>query len=330
MSKKDYYEVLGVDRNASDDDIKKAYRKLAKEYHPDKNPDNKEAEEKFKEISEAYEHLSDSDKKAKYDRFGHGGNNSNGNPFADFFRRRQKVDRVGQNMTLNVKLTLEEIHTGVKKTYKYKRHVHCNTCDGHGGTNVKTCTTCDGTGIQVIVMSTPVGYIHQQTTCETCNGNGETYEDICVSCSGSGVVLNEEIIDVDVPSGVLNGMVLAMNGAGHAAKNARYGDLHIRIVELQHELFTRNNEELKLNLKLSYPQLVLGDKVEVETIDGNKIRVSIPPYSEVGSNLRIVGKGLNSFQGGQRGDMIINLGVTIPKTLTENQREILEKLKNEL
>jgi molecular chaperone DnaJ len=189
MSKKDYYEVLGVDRNASDDDIKKAYRKLAKEYHPDKNPDNKEAEEKFKEISEAYEHLSDSDKKAKYDRFGHGGNNSNGNPFADFFRRRQKVDRVGQNMTLNVKLTLEEIHTGVKKTYKYKRHVHCNTCDGHGGTNVKTCTTCDGTGIQVIVMSTPVGYIHQQTTCETCNGNGETYEDICVSCSGSGVLL---------------------------------------------------------------------------------------------------------------------------------------------
>ena len=202
MAKKDYYEILGVDKNASSDEIKKAYRTLAKKWHPDKNQNNKETEEKFKEISEAYEHLSDADKKAKYDRFGHASSGNQGfhgeHPFADLFRRQQAQDRVGQDMTLVLKLTIEEIYTGVKKRYKYKKNESCGGCNGHGGTGTKNCTTCGGSGVITRVIQTPVGYIQQSMSCNACEGMGTSYEVKCDICSGSGVIEVEETIEIDV------------------------------------------------------------------------------------------------------------------------------------
>ena len=328
MSKKDYYEVLGVGKNASADEIKKAYRNLAKEFHPDKNPDNKEAEERFKEVSEAYEHLSDSDKKAKYDQYGHGSRGGfHGNPFEDFFKRRQKAERVGENMSLIIKLTLEEIYTGVKKTYKYNRNVSCDDCGGHGGSGTHECNACGGSGMSTIVINTPIGYIHQQIICESCQGVGSTYDTVCKTCSGDGIKTQEEIIDIDIPHGVFNGMTFIMGGKGHAIKGGKNGDLHINVMELKHDVFTRNNDDLKMNLKLSYSQLVLGDKVEVSTIEGTRIRINIPPHSEVGSNLKIQGKGLKPYQRENRTDMFITLGIEIPKTISDTERELLEKLK---
>ena len=328
MSKKDYYEVLGVAKNASVDEIKKAYRNLAKELHPDKNPGNKEAEERFKEVSEAYEHLSDSDKKAKYDQYGHGSNGGfRGNPFEDFFRNRQKAERVGENMSLVIKLTLEEIYTGTKKTYKYNRNVSCGDCSGYGGTGTHNCSACNGTGMTTIVMNTPIGYIHQQTVCAACEGMGTTYDTVCKTCSGGGIKTQEETIDVDIPHGVFNGMTFVMGGKGHAIKGGKEGNLLINVMELKHDVFIRNNDELKMNLKLSYSQLVLGDKVEVPTIEGSRIRITIPPHSEVGANLKIQSKGLKPYQRENRSDMIVTLGIEIPKSISDSERELLEKLK---
>jgi len=331
MAKRDYYEVLGVKKDASADEIKKAFRSLAKEWHPDKNKNNKEAEEKFKEISEAYEHLSDADKKNKYDRFGHSeyGNQDfrDGNPFADLFRRQRKPERVGETMTLILKLTLEEIYTGVKKNYKYKRNESCSECNGHGGTGTHNCVTCDGSGVVTSVMNTPIGYIQQSFTCNACDGVGTTYDVACKTCSGVGFSEIEETIEIEVPHSVFNGMTFVMQGKGHAVKNGRTGDLHIKIIELQHKTFTRVNNDLKMNLKLTYYQLVLGEKVEIETIDGGKIRINIPTLSDVGNNLKIQSKGLKTYEGETRGDLIINLSIKMPKVITESEKELLEKMK---
>lgn len=332
MAKKDYYEILGVNKNASSDEIKKAYRTLAKEWHPDKNQNNKEAEEKFKEISEAYEHLSDTDKKAKYDRFGHASSGNQGfhgeHPFADFFRRQQAQDRVGQDMTLVLKLTMEEIYTGVKKRYKYKRNESCGGCSGHGGTGTKNCTSCGGSGVITRVIQTPVGYIQQSMSCNACEGVGTTYDVACKTCSGSGLTEKEETIDIDVPHGVFNGMTFVMQGKGHAIRSGKSGDLHIKVMELPHKVFTRVNDDLKMNLKLTYAQLVLGDKVEIETIDGGKIRVNIPPLSDVGNNLKIQNKGLKPYEAETRGDLIVNLTIKMPTSVSDSEKELLEKLKD--
>ena len=332
MAKRDYYETLGVKKDASVDEIKKAYRTLAKEWHPDKNQNNKEAEEKFKEISEAYEHLSDADKKAKYDRFGHASSGNQGfhgeHPFADFFRRQQAQDRVGQDMTLVLKLTMEEIYTGVKKRYKYKRNESCSGCSGHGGTGTKNCTSCGGSGVITRVIQTPVGYIQQSMSCNACEGVGTTYEVACKTCSGSGLTEKEETIEIDVPHGVFNGMTFVMQGKGHAIRSGKSGDLHIKVMELPHKVFTRVNDDLKMNLKLTYSQLVLGDKVEIETVDGGKIRVNIPPLSDVGGNLKIQNKGLKPYEAETRGDLIVNLTIKMPTTVSDSEKELLEKLKN--
>lgn len=328
MSKKDYYEILGVKKEASSDEIKNAYRTLAKKWHPDKNQNNKEAEEKFKEISEAYEHLSDKDKKAKYDRFGHSSNGGyRENPFAEHFRNAKRQVRVGENMTLVLKLTLEEIYNGVKKRYKYKRTESCGGCNGHGGTGTHDCKTCGGTGIVIKVMNTPFGYIQQSFPCNACDGVGTTYDVKCDTCSGSGVSEVEETIEIDVPHGVFNGMTFVMQGKGHAVRSGQTGDLHINVMELQHKVFSRVNNDLKMNLKLTYPQLVLGDKVEIDTIDGGRIRISIPQLSDVGSSLKIQNKGLKPYEAESRGDLIINLTIEMPKTLSDSEKELLEKLK---
>jgi len=321
MSKKNYYEILGVSKESSSDDIKKAYRNLAKLYHPDKNPNNSEAEENFKQVSEAYETLSDPEKKNRYDnaeRFSGFGFNNTG---------RQRPIRVGESIKLNVKLTLEEIFSGVKKTYKFKRNDICSSCDGHGGTDIITCSTCNGSGILVQTFNTPIGYIRQAIECPDCNGSGQTYKNKCDVCNGDGVNLVDETVEINVPYGVLDGATFIMGGKGHAIKSGRHGDLYIIINELPHHKFIRDGNNLKIKLNLSYPQLVLGDKVEVETIDGSRIRVNIPEFSQVDTNLKVIGKGMAEFKGSNRGDMIITLGVNIPKKIDDETRDVLEKLK---
>ena len=336
MSKKDYYDVLELKKGATIDEIKKSYRKLAKKYHPDINPDDKSAEDKFKEISEAYETLSDTDKKQKYDQFGHGGQPQN--PFGgrggfgnfDFGGFNHPVERVGESMNLLLKLTLEEIHTGVKKKYKYNRNDSCGVCSGHGGTDIDDCTTCNGIGNITRIMNTPIGQIRQSQTCPTCSGIGKSYKVQCGSCNGSGTKTIEEVIEIDIPAGVQEGMTFVMSGKGQAVKSGKSGDLLINVMELPHSDYIRNGNDLRMTLKLKFPQLVLGDKVEVETIDGGKIRVSIPEFSDVGSNLRINGKGMKFYNQNQRGDIVITLSVDIPKEIDDDIKSLLIDLKEKL
>ena len=335
MSKRDYYDVLGIKKGASSDEIKKAYRKLAKEYHPDKGGD----EQKFKEVSEAYEILSDSDKKANYDQFGHSGQQRGGNPFGGFrnpfgggfagFSDGPQT-RVGSDMSLVLKLTLEETFTGVKKTYKYTRKVTCNTCSGHGGEDVHNCNVCGGSGKTLNVIKTPMGIIQQIVTCQACEGLGKTYTTACKTCNGNGVVDTIETIEVDVPAGVMDGMTFIMQGKGHGIKGGVEGDLQIKIHEAAHKMFNRSGADLKMILKLSYPQLVLGDKVEIDTIEGTKIRVTIPEHSDVGSNLRIPFKGTKQYGRDTRGDILITLGIEIPKKLDDDTKAIIIDLKEKL
>lgn len=336
MSKRDYYEVLGVKKEASADEIKKAYRKLAKEHHPDKGGD----ENLFKEISEAYETLSDPSKKQNYDRFGHNKDFASGggfrnpfggfrNPFTSSFED-EPIVRVGPNMSLTLKLTLEEIHTGVKKTYKYNRNVSCKSCKGHGGENMTTCNTCNGSGFVIHVINTPIGQLQQRMTCNTCQGIGQTYTNACKSCSGTGLKNVEETIDVEVPQGIQDGMILYLEGKGAGIKSGIEGDLQIKIMELPHKVYTRSGSDLKMTLKLNYPQLILGDKVEIETIDGSKIRISIPEYSDVGNNLRIPLKGTRLYGKEGRGDMLITLGIDIPKKIDDDTKSLVIDLKEKL
>ena len=339
MSKRDYYEVLGVQKGAQPDEIKKAYRKLAKEFHPDKNQGDKEAENKFKEISEAYEHLSDADKKAKYDRFGHNSGQGGGfggrnmediyEQFGHMFGRQSQQPRVrvGDNMSLVLKLTLEEIFTGIKKTYKYSRNVTCGDCNGHGGSDVHDCADCNGTGLRTQVYQTPMGYVQQQSACGSCDATGKKYKTACTSCGGKGLKNVEETIEVDIPAGVQEGMAFVMAGKGHGVKSGIEGDLHIKIMELQHKTYTRSGADLKMNLKLNYHQLVLGDKVEIDTIEGGKIRMSIPESSDVGSNLRIPFKGIKLYGKESRGDVIVTLGIDIPKNPSDSVKEAVINLK---
>lgn len=331
MSKKDYYEVLGVNKTASADEIKKAYRQLVKIHHPDKGGD----ESLFKEISEAYEVLSDNEKKSNYDRFGHTDNRGNYDDmfggfkdmFGQFFRQRQNIERVGENITLTVKLTLEEIYSGVKKKYNYIRNVSCSDCSGHGGSEPQECPVCKGTGHVRQINQTPFGFIENVTDCHACNGSGTTFKVQCNTCKGQGLTKKQELIEIDIPSGVLEGMAFVMNGKGQGIKSGREGDLIIRISELPHDIFSRVGSELKMKLKLQYHQLILGDKVEVDTIESGKIRIPISEYSQVGQNLRIPNKGLKELNTDRRGDLIISLDIEIPKTLDDGLKSIIIDLK---
>jgi molecular chaperone DnaJ len=336
MKKRDYYEILGLKKGATSDEIKKKYRKLAKELHPDVNPDNKSAEESFKEVSEAYEILSDADKKQNYDQFGHdGAKNSGRNPFGfnphDIFGAFQHpVERFGENMSLLVKLTLEEIYTGTTKKYKYARNAMCGGCHGHGGTDIDDCDTCGGSGVINRIYNTPMGMMQQTAHCSVCNGSGKTYVKECGVCHGNGTTAVEETIDVKLPSGVLEGMSFVMSGKGQGIKSGKNGDLIIKIMETPHKTFVRSNNDLKMTIKLSYPQLILGDKVEIDTIEGGKIRVTIPEYSDVGTSLRVQNKGMKGMNNDLRVDIVINLGVDIPKEVDDETKSLLIDLKEKL
>lgn len=333
MAKRDYYEILGVNKNSTQDEIKKSYRKLAMTHHPDKGGDA----DLFKEITEAYEVLSDTDKRHKYDLYGHQQPNGNGghyDPMEDFLRRagtggftRQNQVNKGPNMNLVVNLTLEEIYSGTTRKYKYKRNETCTSCSGKGGTGVKNCTTCNGAGLVMEIIRTPFGEIRNAQICHVCHGEGSTYEHTCGDCGGTGVNSIDDLLELNIPAGVVDGMRMVMEGKGHATRNAVAGNLIITIVELSHDKFVRINDDLRLNVKVTYPQLVLGDKIEVSTIEGGRIKVNVPEFTKVGTTLRVPNKGLKNLNTNLRGDMLIEVDLAMPKHISDEEKELIIELK---
>lgn len=333
MNKRDYYEVLGLTKKASANEIKKAYRKLAKELHPDVNPDDKEAEDKFKEVSEAYEHLSDETKKAKYDRFGHNADRFGSagvnmdEVFKGFSHIFDQPVRKGQNLRVNIKLTLEEVYSGAKKNYKYTRDVKCTDCNGHGGHHVHDCEVCSGAGQVIRQIRTGFGIMQQQMPCHACHGIGLKYTTECNTCKGSGLKKEQEIAELELPTGLDETMEFAIREKGNAIKSGSYGDLYCSFTILPHKTFVRNGNDLKMKLKLPYHQLVLGDKVDIETIEGSKIRITIKELSDAETILKIAGKGLKPYGKETRGDLIITLGLLVPKDMDDKTKEAVMKLK---
>ena len=364
-TKRDYYEVLGVEKTASEAEIKKAYRKLAIQYHPDKNPGDKEAEEKFKEAAEAYSVLSDKDKRARYDQFGHAGmGGAAGGGFSDFAdfdlndifssvfghgfsgfggfggfgggggRTQQRKFR-GSDLRVKVKLNLKDISTGVEKKFKLKKYVECNHChgtgaEGDGGT--ETCPTCHGTGSVTRTQQSIFGMMQTQSVCPQCNGEGKIIKNKCKHCSGEGIVYGEEVVEVKSPAGVAEGMQLTVGGKGNAGKhNGVPGDLLVVIEEEAHPDLIRDENDLIYNLLLSVPTAALGGTVEIPTID-SKVKVKIEPGTQPGKVLRLRGKGLPSVNSygytNGTGDLLVNVSVYIPETLSKDEKQALEKMQH--
>lgn len=358
MSKRDYYEVLEVAKTATVEEIKKAYRKKAIQYHPDKNPGDKEAEEKFKEAAEAYEVLSDPDKRSRYDQFGHqgvnggfgGGFGGGGMSMEDIFshfgdifggsfggfggfssggnRSRRRTNR-GSDLRVKVKLTLKEIATGVEKKIKVKKYVSCKACNGTGaekGTSYTTCSTCNGSGVVTRVQQTILGAMQSTTTCPTCGGEGRTITKKCPECNGEGVRLEEEVITLNIPAGVADGMQLSMSGKGNAARHGGVnGDLLILVEEEPHPELLRDENDLIYNLLLNFSTAALGGTVEVPTIDG-KAKVKIDAGTQPGKVLRLRGKGLPSVNRYGVGDLLVNVSVYVPESLNTEEKRTIEKL----
>ncbi len=355
MAKKDYYDVLQVPRSASKDDIKKAYRKKALEYHPDKNPDNKEAEEKFKEAAEAYEVLSDDQKRSRYDKYGHaglggaaGGGFGGGNmtiedifanfgdifgdvfnPFGGFSSRSSRRINKGSNIRVKVKLKLEEIASGVDKKIKVTKYIPCDACNGSGARNASghtTCSTCRGTGQVTRIANTFLGQMQTTTTCPACNGEGKTIADKCPKCSGEGIVKSEEIIPISIPAGVGEGMQMTVSGKGNAARRGGVnGDLLVLIHEEEHPELMRDGNDLLYNLFISIPEAAMGAAVEIPAIDG-KVKIRIEPGTQPGKILRLRNKGLPNVNGYGKGDLLVSINVWIPKELSREEKTLLEKL----
>lgn len=359
--KRDYYEVLGVQKGASEDEIKKAYKKMAIKYHPDRNPGDKEAEEKFKEAAEAYDVLRDPDKRARYDQFGHAGMGGAGgfgggqgfdmneifSMFGDIFGghmggfggfggfggggNRGAQRHHGSDLRLKVKLTLEEVAKGTTKKFKVKKDITCTHCNGSGSQDGKTesCGTCHGTGYVTRQVNTMFGRMQQQSACSTCGGQGTVIKNKCSHCSGTGVTSGEEVVEVQIPAGVQDGMVLTIQGKGNAGRNNGYaGDIQVYVeVEPHHELSRRDND-LVYNLLLDLPTAVLGGPVEIPTIDG-RVKIKIEPGTQPGKTVRLRGKGLPALQGYGYGygDLIVNISVYIPETLTKEEHAAFEKMR---
>ena len=357
--KRDYYEVLEVPKNATADEIKKAYRKKALQYHLDRNPGDKEAEEKFKEAAEAYGVLSDEQKRARYDKYGHAGVNGQdfsgasmndifsqfGDIFSDLFGGggggfsfnfgngfggsgfgggSQKPVYRGSNLRLRVKLTLEEINSGVKKKVKVNKYVTCQKCKGSGSEDgqTETCKTCGGRGQRMMRQ----GFFTQVSTCPTCGGEGRVIKKKCPACNGDGIVKGEEVIELDIPAGVMEGMQLSVRGKGNAgARNGVPGDLLIIIEEEKNPLFERDEANLIHNLFISMPQAALGCNVEVPCI-GGKVSIKIPAGTQSGDIMRVRGKGLPVLNGYGRGDLIINVNVWTPKKLSKDEEKLMKDL----
>jgi molecular chaperone DnaJ len=357
MAQRDYYEILGVPKNADKAAIKKAYREMALKYHPDKNPGDKAAEEVFKEAAEAYEVLSNDDKRARYDRYGHAGEPRGGfsgggmtmddifaqfgdiiddSTFGSFFQGAsgrggtRAKGRKGANLRIKVTLTLEEISTGVTKKIKVKKQLPCDVCQGSGAkdtSSVRTCQTCGGAGYVRQIRSTFLGQMQTTTTCPSCEGNGQTVTANCSKCRGEGHIPGEEMIEIEIPAGVGEGMQLSMRGKGNAgAKGGPGGDLYITIEEKPHESLQRDGQNVIFELYLNFADAALGTSVDVPVLDG-KVRIKIPPGTQAGKILRLREKGLPSVQAYGRGDQLIHINIWTPKKFNNEERDLLEKIR---
>jgi len=362
--KRDYYEVLGVAKTASEDEIKKAYRKIAIKYHPDRNPGDKEAEEKFKEAAEAYDVLHDPQKRQQYDQFGFNGPMGGGgfggfggasmnmddifSMFGDIFgghgfggfgggfgggRARQQQMR-GGDLRLKVRLTLEEINKGVTKKFKVKKDIACSHCHGSGaenGSGKETCPTCHGSGVITHTTQSIFGMMQTQGVCPTCHGQGEVIKNKCHECGGTGVMKGEEVVEINIPAGVAEGMVINVPGKGNAGpNNGINGDIQVFIEEESHDTFLRDGNDLIYNLLLDFPTAALGGEVEIPTIEGTKLKVKMENGTQPGKTIRLRGKGLPSVQGygSGRGDLVVNISVYVPKTLSREEKQALESFRN--
>lgn len=366
MAKRDYYEVLGVGKNATEDEIKKAYRKLAIKYHPDRNPDDAKAEEKFKEAAEAYDVLHDPQKRQAYDQFGFDGPAGAGgfggfgggggfsmddifSMFGDVFGgrgggfggfggfgggRRQTTRHRGSDLRLKVRLTLQEVATGVTKKFKVRKDIECSHCHGSGaeaGSGTETCPNCHGSGVEIRRQQSIFGEVQTQTTCHVCNGEGSIIKNKCHECGGTGVVKGEEVVEIKIPAGVAEGMVVNVPGKGNAGQhNGIPGDIQVLIEEEPNDTFVRDGNNVIYNLLLDFPTATLGGSVDIPTIDGKSVRIKIEPGTQPGKTLRLRGKGLPEVQGYGygMGDLVVNISVYVPKTLSKSEKEIIESLKD--
>jgi len=357
MAQRDYYDILEISRNASTDEIKKAYRKMALKYHPDKNPNDPQAESKFKEAAEAYEILSNADKRQRYDRYGHDGVRNGagsgfhmsmddifsqfgdifGGAFGDAFGfgtrgsggTRRRVNR-GSNLRVKVKLTLEEIANGTEKKIRVSKYVSCDSCSGTGaekGSSYSTCPTCNGRGQVTRVTSTFLGQMQTTSTCPACGGEGQIITSKCNKCAGNGIIKGEEVISIRIPAGVSDGMQLSLSGKGNAGPRGGIpGDLIVLIEEQEHEHFERDGQNLIYELFVSLPDAALGNTVEIPTLDG-KARIKVEPGTQSGKVLRLKGKGLPDINGYSKGDLLVNISTWTPRNLTREEQAILEKLR---
>ncbi|MCC0631687.1 MULTISPECIES: molecular chaperone DnaJ [unclassified Clostridioides] len=359
-TKRDYYEVLGISKGAEAQEIKKAYRKLAMKYHPDRNPGDEEAEEKFKEINEAYEVLSDDTKRKTYDQFGHDGLNGQGgfggqggfngqgfggfeDMFGDIFgdmfgggfgggRQRRRGPQRGADIRQNVTISFEEAAFGKKMSIKLNRSEECDECDGTGakpGTSKKTCSTCNGTGQVRTVQRTPFGNIASSRPCSTCNGTGEVIESPCSKCHGTGNTRKVKTIEVDIPAGIDDGQMIKLAGQGEVGeKGAPRGDLYIVVNVKSHPLFTRDGNDIYFEMPITFVQATLGDEIEVPTLDG-KVKYSVPEGTQTGTVFRLKEKGIPRIRGNSRGDQYVKVVVEIPKKLNDKQKDLLREFAKE-
>jgi len=360
-TKRDYYEVLGVSKSATDDELKKSYRKLALKYHPDRNPDDKDAEDKFKEAAEAYEILSNKEKKAKYDQFGHAGVDGQGfggggqgmnmddifSMFGDIFggfggggfsggfggqrsRGGRRVNK-GSSLRIKVKLSLEDIEKGVEKKIKVNKYITCNHCHGSGakeGSDTATCTQCGGSGYITQVQRTILGNMQTQSVCPSCQGEGKIIKEKCTSCHGDGIVKSEEVITINIPAGVADGMQISFSGLGNAgARNGVNGDLIVSVEELPHEFFERDGNNICHQTYITVPDSILGTTIEVPTL-GGKAKFKIEQGMSSGKVYRLRGKGLPDVNGYGRGDILVRVDVWIPKSYSKEEKKMLETLQN--
>lgn len=348
-TKRDYYEVLGISKGAEAQEIKKAYRKLAMKYHPDRNPGDKEAEEKFKEINEAYEVLSDDTKRKTYDQFGHDGLNGQGgfggfeDMFGDIFgdmfggsfgggRARRRGPQRGADIRQSVTISFEEAAFGKKMSIKVNRSEECEECNGTGakpGTSKKTCSTCNGTGQVRTVQRTPFGNIASSRPCSACNGTGEVIESPCSKCHGTGNTRKVKTIEVDIPAGIDDGQMIKLSGQGEVGeKGAPRGDLYIVVNVKSHPLFTRDGNDIYFEMPITFVQATLGDEIEVPTLDG-KVKYSVPEGTQTGTVFRLKEKGIPRIRGNSRGDQYVKVVVEIPKKLNDKQKELLREFAKE-
>ena len=364
MAKRDYYEVLEVSKSASVDEIKKAYRKLAIKYHPDRNPGDAEAEAKFKEAAEAYDVLHDPQKRQQYDQFGFdapGGGFGGGNPFGgaggfsmdDIFSMfgdvfgghgggfggfggggQQAPKYRGSDLRLKVRLSLQEVATGVTKKFKVRKDVTCEHCHGtgaEGGSGTETCPNCHGSGVEIRTQQSMFGMIQTQTACHVCGGEGTIIKNKCSHCQGEGVVKGEEVVEINIPAGVAEGMVVNVPGKGNAGKhNGVTGNIQVYIEEEPNETFVRDGQNVIYNLLLDFPTAVLGGQVEIPTIDGSNVKIKIEPGTQPGKTLRLRGKGLPAVQGYGTGvgDLVVHISIYVPKELTKSEKKAIEELRD--